>query len=121
MNNVDKNDENQILNFYLIWLCIYLVVTIAIVFIIPSPFSFYACMPVLVLVNMVRRKVALRTTNESVLRAMYELFTSRGEISKIDRTMRFWHTPVKFYCMYCGNQHGKIACPHCESKAVRMG
>jgi len=121
MSNVDKNDENQILNFYLIWLCIYLVVTIAIVFIIPSPFSFYGCMLVLVLVNMVRRKVALRTTNESVPRAMYEWFTSSGEISKIDRTMRFLHTPVKFYCMNCGNQHGKIACPHCGSKAVRIG
>jgi Zn finger protein HypA/HybF involved in hydrogenase expression len=80
-----------------------------------------ASMFVLVLVNMVRRKVALRTTNESVLRAMYEWFTSRGEISIIDRTMRFWHTPVKFYCMNCGNQHGKIACPHCGSKAVRIG
>ena len=67
MSNVDKNDENQILNFYSIWLCIYLVV-----FIILFPFSFYACMLVLVLVNMVRRKVALRTTNESVLRAKYE-------------------------------------------------
>ncbi|MFY9565234.1 MAG: hypothetical protein WAQ29_02685, partial [Nitrososphaeraceae archaeon] len=98
MSNVDKNDENQILNIYLIWSCIYLVVSIAIVFIIPFPFSFYACMLVLVLVNMVIMKVALRTTNESVLRAMYEWFTSRGEISKIDRTMRFGHTPVKFYC-----------------------
>ena len=105
----------------MIWLCIYLVVSIAIVFIIPFPFSFYECMLVLVLVNMVRRKVALRTTNESVLRAMYEWFTSRGEISKIDRTMRFCHTPVKFYCMNCGHQQGKIACPHCGPKAVRMG
>ena len=78
-------------------------------------------MLVLVLVNMVRRKVALRTSNESVLRAMYEWFTPRREISKIDRTMRFWHTPVKFYCMYCGIQHGKIACPQRGSKAVRMG
>jgi hypothetical protein len=70
---------------------------------------------------MVRRKVALRTTNENVLRAMYEWFTSRGEIYKIDRTMKFGHTPVKFYCMNRGKQHGKIACPHCGSKAVRMG
>jgi hypothetical protein len=49
MSNVDKNDEIQILNFYSIWLCIYLVVPIAMVFIIPFPFSFYACMLVLVL------------------------------------------------------------------------
>jgi hypothetical protein len=53
-------------------------------------------MLVLVLVNMVRMKVALRTTNESILRAMYEWFTPRGEISKIDRTMRFWHTQLNF-------------------------
>jgi predicted RNA-binding Zn-ribbon protein involved in translation (DUF1610 family) len=120
MSNVDKNNGNQILNFNLIWLCIYLVVAVAIANIIPFPFSFYACLLVLVLVNMVRRKVGLRRTNESVLRAMYEWFTSLGDISKIDRTMRFWNTQVKFYCMNCGNQHEKIACPQCGSKAVRM-
>jgi hypothetical protein len=75
MGNFDKDDEYQILDFYLIWLCNYLVVSIAIVFVIHFPFSFYACMLVLVLVNMVRGKVALRTTNEIVFRAIYEWFT----------------------------------------------
>jgi hypothetical protein len=121
MSKHSDGNNNQILYNYLIWLCIYLVAAVAIVFIIPFPFSFYLSMFVLLLINMVRRIVALRRVNETVLRAIYEWFISLGDTNKLDRAVRFWHTPIKFYCMNCGNKHRKIVCPQCGSKAVRMG
>ena len=78
-------------------------------------------MIVLLLVNIVRRKAALRRSNKSILRAVYEWFSSFGDTDKLDRMIRFWHNPIKFYCMNCGKEHGKIACPKCRSKAVRVG
>jgi hypothetical protein len=94
--HIDGNN-NQILYNYLIWLCIYLVAAVAIVFIIPFPFSFYLSMFVLLLINMVRRIVALRRVNETVLRAIYEWFISLGDTNKLDRAVRFWHTPILLY------------------------
>src|ERR671910_92008 len=116
-----NHNNNQILSNYLFWLCTYLVLVIAIVFIIPFPFSFYLSMIVLLLVNIVRRKAALRKSNKSILRAVYDWFSSFGDTDKFNRTIRFWYNPIKFYCMNCGKEHGKIACPRCGSKAVRVG
>jgi predicted RNA-binding Zn-ribbon protein involved in translation (DUF1610 family) len=31
------------------------------------------------------------------------------------------YSPIKFYCMNCGNEHREYACPKCGSKAVRTG
>jgi rubrerythrin len=31
------------------------------------------------------------------------------------------YSPIKFYCMNCGYEHRKNACPKCGSKAVRTG
>jgi rubrerythrin len=33
----------------------------------------------------------------------------------------FGYSPIKFYCMNCGYEHRKNACPKCSSKAVRAG
>jgi hypothetical protein len=112
---INQNNNNQILSNYLFWLCIYLAAAVPIVFIIPFPFSFYLSMTVLLLVNIVRRKVALRKSNKSILRAVYEWFGSFGDTDKLDRMIRFWHNLIKFYCMNCGKEHRKIA------KAVRVG
>jgi rRNA maturation endonuclease Nob1 len=29
--------------------------------------------------------------------------------------------PLKYYCMSCGKEHNKIACPSCGSKMKRVG
>jgi rubrerythrin len=33
----------------------------------------------------------------------------------------FGYSSIKFYCMNCGYEHKKDACPKCGSKAVRAG
>ena len=70
---------------------------------------------------MITRKVSLRRINKGILRAIYGWFSSFGDTDKLNRTIRFWHNPIKFYCMNCGKEHGKVACPQCGSKAVRLG
>jgi hypothetical protein len=116
----DKSN-NQILNNYLIWLCMYLGVAVVIVFVTPFPFSIYASLLVLFLLNMIRSRVALRRSNETMLSVLQKWLTSVGNNSKVATSIGVWHIPMRFYCVYCGNEHNKIACRQCGSKAIRMG
>jgi hypothetical protein len=117
---IDKSN-NQILNNHLIWLCMYLGVAVVIVFVIPFPFSIYTFLLVLFLLNMIRSRVVLRRSNETMLRELQKWLTSVGNNSKLATSIGVWHIPSRFYCVHCGNEHNKIACRQCGSKAVRMG
>jgi hypothetical protein len=116
---IDKSN-NQILNNHLIWLCMYLGVAVVIVFVIPFPFSIYAFLLVLFLLNMIRSRVVLRS-NENMLRVLQKWLTSVGNNGKLATSIGVWHIPIRFYCVHCGNEHNKIACRQCGSKAIRMG
>lgn len=100
------------------WLCIYLALAIAIVLIIPFPF--YLSVTVLLLVNIARRKVS-KKKQQGYAQSNIWVVSSFGDTDKLNRTIRFWHNPIKFYCMNCGKEHGKVGCPQCGSKAVRLG
>jgi hypothetical protein len=115
----DKSN-NQILNNYLIWLCMYLGVAVVIVFVTPFPFSIYASLLVLFLLNMIRSRVVLRS-NETMLSVLQKWLTSVGNNSKVSTSIGVWHIPMRFYRVHCGNEHNKIACRQCDSKAIRMG
>jgi hypothetical protein len=97
MSDVDRQSNNQILNNYLIWLCMYLGVAVVIVFVISFPFSIYASLLVLFLLIMIRSRVALRGNNESVLRGLQKWLTSVGNNSKLATSIGVWHTPIRFY------------------------
>jgi hypothetical protein len=97
MSDVDRQSNNQILNNYLIWLCMYLGVAVVIVFVISFPFSIYASLLVLFLLIMIRSRVALRGNNESVLRVLQKWLTSVGNNSKLATSIGVWHTPIRFY------------------------
>ena len=112
--------NNQILNNYLIWLCMYLGVAVVIVFVISFPFSIYVSLLVLLLLIMIRSTVVLGS-NESILRVLQKWLTSVGNNSKLAISIGVWHTPIRFYCVHCGNEHNEIAYPQCGSKAVGMG
>ncbi|MFZ0696900.1 MAG: hypothetical protein WAM88_07155 [Nitrososphaeraceae archaeon] len=47
--------------------------------------------------------------------------TSVGNNGKLATSIGVWHIPIRFYCVHCGNEHNKIACRQCGSKAVRIG
>jgi hypothetical protein len=97
MSDVDRQSNNQILNNYLIWLCMYLGVAVVIVFVISFPFSIYASLLVLFLLIMIRSRVALRGNNESVLRVLQKWLTSVGNNSKLATSIGVWYTPIRFY------------------------
>jgi hypothetical protein len=69
----------------------YLGVAVVIAFVISFPFSIYASLLVLFLLNMIRSRVVLRRSNESILKVLQKWLTSVGNNSKvaIDRRLAY--------------------------------
>jgi hypothetical protein len=117
LSKFDNNNENQIRKNYLIWLFVYLGIGFAISIIIPFPLSIGVMVLVLFLLNIVRTEIALRKAGMGGIKGLYKNSSSfsfrRGNSNGLV------YTPLKFYCMNCGYEHRKIACPKCGAKAVR--
>lgn len=74
----------------------YLGVAVVIVLVTPFPFSIYASLLVLFLLNMIRSRVVLRRSNETMLRVLQKWLTSVGNNSKVATSIGVWHTPMRF-------------------------
>lgn len=121
MSKIDNNDKNnnQIQKNSLIWFFIYMGIGFALSLILPFPLSLGVLVLVLFSVNIVRTEIALRKEGMGGIRGLYKSFSSLGFGSR--RINGVVYTPLKFYCMNCGNEHRKVACPRCGSKAVKAG
>lgn len=118
LSKFDNNNENQVRNSYLIWLFVYLGIGFAISVILPFPMSIGVILLVLFLLNIVRTEIALRKKGMGGIKGLYKSssFSFRHGIGN-----GLVYTPLKFFCMNCGYEHRKIACPKCGTKAVRAG
>jgi hypothetical protein len=76
----------------------YLVVAVVIVFLIPFHFSIYASLLVLFLLNIIRSRVVLIRSNETMLRVLQKWLTSVGNNSNLATSIDDWHAPIRFYC-----------------------
>jgi hypothetical protein len=101
------------------WLFVYLGIGLTLSLILPFPISLGVLLLVLFLVNIVRTEIALRKAGIGGIKGLYKSSSSLGFRRGIGNGLIY--TPLKFYCMNCGHEHRKIACPKCGSKAVRAG
>jgi hypothetical protein len=108
-NPAKKND--------LVWLFISIAIVFMLPFILPFPISFIVSLIVIFCLGIFRADIALRKAGMGGIKGWYKSLSS-SEFG------RGWGTGVKdkrvrFSCMNCDNEHNKIACPKCGSKAVR--
>ncbi|MGB7676949.1 MAG: hypothetical protein WBL54_10540 [Nitrososphaeraceae archaeon] len=85
----------------------------------PFPIGLGVMLIAIFSINIVRAEIRLRKTGVGGIKGWYKSFSSSafghsGSNSHL-------YTPIKFYCMNCSNEHRKIACPNCGSKAVKAG
>jgi hypothetical protein len=119
MSRANENDNLGGTN-YLAWLFISLVTVIMLSLVLPFPISLVVSLIVIFSLNVIRADIALRKAGMGGIKGWYKSFSSfesgRGWRTGINS---FPYKPLTFSCMNCGNQHNKIACPKCGSKAVR--
>jgi len=115
----DRND-NPAEDNSLPWLLISLVTVVILTLILPFPVSFLVSLIVIFSLSIIRANIVLKKVGMGGIKGWYKSFSSsqsgRGWGTGGDS---FTYKPLKFYCMRCGNPHNKIACPNCDSKAVR--
>jgi hypothetical protein len=82
-------------------------------FLLPYPLDFIS------IIGLFALTYYLRSTSEM------KRFRGRGRIrdvfGSLSSAFSDQYRPLKYYCMNCGKEHRKIACPNCGSKMKRIG
>jgi hypothetical protein len=121
INNIGGNSNNKrIQTNYWVWLAAYLVIGLAISFVVPFPLSFGIALLVYFALNAARTHIALKRQGMSGgIKDLYKSMSlSLGSSWSAGAGMGY--SPIKYYCMNCGYEHKENACPKCGSKAVRV-
>ena len=119
-NNGDSNRQ-QIQTNYWVWLAAYLVIGLAISFVVPFPISFVIALLVYFALNAVRMHIVLKRQGmPGGIKDMYKSISSSLSTGWNNTGGALGYSQIKFYCMNCGYEHKESACPKCGSKAVRV-
>ena len=98
---------------------IYLGIGAVVYLLLPFPIALVVLLIVIFSVNIIRAEIRLRKAGVGGIKGWYKSLSSSGfEPSSSNSHL---YNPIKFYCMNCGNEHRKITCPNCGSKAVKAG
>jgi hypothetical protein len=123
-NNIGGNSNNnkRIQTNYWVWLAAYLVIGLAVSFVVPFPLSFGIALLVYFVLNAVRMHLALKRQGmPGGIKDLYKSMTSSlGGSWNNSGSTGMGYSPIKYYCMNCGYEHKENACPKCGSKAVRV-
>jgi hypothetical protein len=122
-NNNGNNNNRQIQTNYWVWLAAYMVIGLAVSFVVPFPLSFGIALLVYFALNTVRMHIALKRQGmPGGIKDMYKsMSSSLGRSMSNSGNTGMGYSQIKFYCMNCGYEHRENACPKCGSKAVRTG
>ena len=123
IGNNNGNGNKQIQTNYWVWFIAYMGIGVAISFVVPFPFSLGIALLVFFALNAARTHIILKRHGmPGGLKDMYKSMTSSlGGSWNNSVGAGMGYSPIKFYCMNCGNEHREYACPKCGSKAVRTG
>jgi len=123
-NNIGNN--RQILTNYWVWFIAYMIIGLAVSFVVPFPISLIMVLLVYFAVNSVRMHIVLK--KQGMPSGIKELYKSmRSSLGDSWNNNMFGggggmgYSPIKYYCMNCGYEHKENECPKCGSKAVRAG
>ncbi|MGH9923973.1 MAG: hypothetical protein ACRD5B_01215 [Nitrososphaeraceae archaeon] len=100
------SNSRDFLSQQLMWIGISLVISLAISFIVPFPYSLPIIIGVFILLSFYVRQRAMKRMGMSGT----SMFGGYREGSTLS-----------YYCMSCGTKHNQVACPKCGSKMKRVG
>jgi hypothetical protein len=95
----------------LLWIGIYMGIGLAISFVIPFPVSLLALFIAIIGIDYLRARYIMKKMGIGNIRQMFDSFSGS----------QMGLQTLKYYCMSCGTEHRKIACPKCGSKMKRAG
>ena len=90
-------------------------ISLVLVLVLPAPYDLISVFGLYILVNFLRVRGIIKGYGRKG--GIKDLFGSLfPSMSGSDQ-----NRPLKYYCMSCGKEHRKIACPNCGSKMKGVG
>jgi hypothetical protein len=89
-------------------------IALVISFLLSFPYNFIAVLGALFLINLLRRRKVMKRYCR--IKGIKHSFDSLSTSTSSNQ-----NSPIKYYCMSCGNEHKEIECPNCGSKMKRAG
>ncbi|MGH9926459.1 MAG: hypothetical protein ACRD5B_13895 [Nitrososphaeraceae archaeon] len=114
MNEI-PNGNRHFLLYTLKWMSLYIAIGFIAALLLPFPASLVAAIGGFMLVNFLRTRLMLKKMGIGMKGLFGSLRSSDASPSMSG------YSPIKYYCMSCGNEHKEIACPKCGSKMKRVG
>ena len=86
------------------------------------PFTYAMGVMLIVVItgNIIRTEIRLRKAGMRGIKGRYKSFSS-SVFGQNSGNSRDTYSPVKYYCLNCGEEHSRFSCPNCGSKAVKAG
>jgi len=110
---VNINNSKQFLFGQLLWMGVSFGLSLAVSLLLPFPVSILAIFGIFILLNMYMRKTMLKRMNTISGTKIF------GSLSPMPNTSN--DSSLKYYCISCGTEHKKVACPLCGSKMKKVG
>jgi hypothetical protein len=95
----------------LMWMGVYMGMSLAISFVIPFPVSLLAIFMAIIGIDYLRARYIMKKMGISSIRQLFNSFSAP----------QMGYQPLKYYCMSCDTQHRETSCPNCGSKLTRVG
>jgi hypothetical protein len=105
-HRIQLSNSRDFLSQQLMWIGISLVISLAISFIVPFPYSLPIIIGVFIILSFYVRQRAMKRMGMSGT-SMFGGVNSGSSLN--------------YYCMSCGTKHNQVACPKCGSKMKRVG
>jgi hypothetical protein len=96
------------------WFGAYISIGVILVFLLTFPYDLISVFGLFILVNFLRSLSIMKRYRGTGGRDLLGSLSS--SMSRNDQS-----GPLKYYCVNCGKEHRKIACPSCGSKIKRVG
>jgi hypothetical protein len=109
MSNPYGNNRFYLGNM-LMWMGIYMGLSLVISFVLPFPISLLAVFMAIIGINYLRARYIIKEMGITDIR----------QIFKSSSAPQIGYQPLKYYCMTCGTEHRENSCPKCGSKMTRV-
>ncbi len=121
-NSDGKESETKSHNTFffgnLRWFAFYFAIGIGLAFLIPFPLSLFALIGIILIIDVIRVKYALRKFGRKLGLSEFFKSLSTGGLLNADRLDQ---SALRYYCMACGKENPNIECDYCGSKMKRAG
>ncbi|HZD34476.1 MAG TPA: hypothetical protein VE130_04670 [Nitrososphaeraceae archaeon] len=119
MNDFFSKTNRELFLYQLKWLGVFIGIGFIVIYLFEFPLDLIILIIAFIIINIYKTRVMLKKLgllNDSNVKDFKSFIRS---LFRSPSLSAYGNTPIRYYCMLCGNEHREIACPKCGSKMKR--